>query len=110
MHGVGLALGVHGKGPGVAAQPFGHGGHILRQQVTQALAASDLVDHLHHGLAIAKAQIDAIGILQGQQPLLKGFHGQGDGDPGADRIQRVGVAGLVSARDPHQVAHAAGGA
>ena len=92
----------------VAADFFRRPLGALGQQVADPLAPRDHVHHLHHRVAIAKAQLDAPRVLQGQQALFKALHGKGDRHPAADGVQRVGVAQLGGLGDGHNVVHAAG--
>ena len=86
VHRIGLPFDVHGIAPGIAADLFGDIAQVVGQQVANPLAMGDLVHHLDDGVAVAKAQLEAVGILQGKQAVLKAFHGQGDAHARADGI------------------------
>ena len=80
----------------------------LGEEVSQALASADLFHHLDHRIGVAEAQVDPSGILQGEQAVLKALHRKRNRHPGADRVQRIGVAELVGSGYGHDVTHPAG--
>ena len=78
------------------------------QQVAQAFALAHHAQQLDHGFVVAEAQIDAAGVVEGEDAALEELHGEGDGDAGRHGVEAelVGHAvggddrvGVVDARD-----------
>ncbi len=82
----------------------------LRQDVADALALGDLARQLDHRLGVAKVQLQPVGPLLAEQPLLVALHGEGDHHPRGDGVQAVGVADLVGHADGTQIIDATVGA
>ena len=73
----------------------------------EAAPVGGVVDELHHRLGVAEAQVEAAGVLEGEQPPLEALHGEGDRDAHGDRVDAEQVAQLVGGDDRRQVVDAA---
>ena len=91
VHGHFLALDLDGVTLGPAADGPGGAAGALGEEVAQALAAGDALDHREHRVAVAKAQLEPVRLRRADEPPLEALHGKGDRHAGADRVQPVGV-------------------
>src|SRR5690606_37041589 len=82
----------------------------FRQQVAEALPPRDLLDHLHHRVGIAEAQVEPVRVLGGEQPVLEAVHRPGNGRAARDRVHTVHTAELVGVGHRPEVVYAAVGA
>ncbi len=67
----------------------------LGEDIPQALAVCDHLQHAHHGLGIAKAELEPIGVPFGDDAVLVALHGEGDEAARGDGVQAIGVADLI---------------
>jgi len=86
MHRQFLSFDLDGEEKRVTADLFSSTAAAFREQISEPFAAGDLADHDQHGLCIAETQLNAVCVLDANQPVLKALHGKSDGRAGGNRI------------------------
>ena len=69
----------------------------------------DGIQRGQHGIGAAKLQLDAIGLLPGDNALFITFHGKGNGPAASHGIHTVLIADLAGARNGIQITDPATG-
>ena len=104
------ALDVHGVLLGAPADALRGQPDAVGEHVAEALALAHHADQLDHGLVVAEAQVDAAGVLGGDDAALEELHGEGDGHPGRHGVEAVLVGGAVGGDDGVGIGDAGGAA
>ena len=86
----------------LAANHLSGAARTFSEQVTQTLAARDLIQKREQDIAPAKAQLRLR-----DQPFLGTFHGKGDGGAGGNRVQTQLIATPRGFQDDVGIADAA---
>ena len=100
----------HRIGAGPVADRLGRSLRALGQHVPEALASQSLLQHGDHRLAVAPAQLDAVGVVCGDEPPLEALDGESHRRPGGNGVHPRLVAELVGVGDGVEVGDPAVGA
>ena len=103
VHGKLLAPRVHGVFIRALADLLGRLTGAVGQKVADALALDDHLDQLLDLGGLSPAELEAPGILFGDDAFLEAFYGKGHRPAGRDRIDAGAVAHLVDLDDGVQV-------
>ena len=107
MHGQFLPLDVQGEAFRSLADLLGGALDTVGEDVAEAFAFADFVDHGDHSVGVAPGQVDAVGLFLGEEAVFVAFHGESDGDAGGDAVEDITVDPLRRFGDGGHVAHAA---
>ena len=111
VSGVLEALVVHRPLPGVSSQLLRRGLGAHGEELPQFTPlVGDHLDGLVLCLGVAEGELQAVGVLLGEEPLLVALHGPAEGDPGADGVDAQPVAEIHGLVDVGEVAYPAVGA
>ena len=99
VHAQFLTTGMHGQPIGLPSDSSCRRPGAVCQQVADALAPDHFFDQLDDGRTVAPGQLQAIGIVPGQKPLLVTFHGKRDRTTGRNRIHAGPVQHVIEGID-----------
>ena len=105
-----LPLHLDGKLPGLASPRLDAGIVALCQEIADPLSRARHLQQRHHRLRVAEVELDAAGVLLGDQPVLETLHGEGYHHSAADGVQALGIADGVPLGNRLETGHAAIGA
>ena len=91
---------------GPEANLLGGAQRALGEQVADAFAVGDHLEHGHHRVAVVELQLEAVCVFGREDPVLVALHRPGDRCASGDRVHPQVVADLVRLADGDDVIHA----